>query len=202
MPVVSHLVAEQEPHAEVVHVCVSHADVEHEDEVVGFLAASHLEASAAPPLDVLQSTVRVSVPVEPQVDVEQADQDEEYQLYLSHDCVEHDDVAVGFVAALHLDASTLAPLVVLQSTVRVWMPVEPQVDTEQAPHDNEACQLYVSHAGVEHDAVAAGFLAASHLEASAAAPLAVLQSTVRVSVPVAPQVDVEHADQEEECHVG
>ena len=77
MPVVSHLVAEQEPHAEVVHVCVSHADVEHDDEVVGFLAASHLEASAAPPLDVLQSTVRVSVPVEPQVDVEQADQEEE-----------------------------------------------------------------------------------------------------------------------------
>ena len=138
MPVVSHLVAEQEPHEEVVHVCVSHADVEHDDEVVGFLALSHLEASAAPPLDVLQSTVRVSVPVEPQVDVEQADQDEEYQLYLSHDGVEHDDVAVGFVAALHLDASTLAPpLVVLQSTVRVWMPVEPQVDVEQADQEEE-----------------------------------------------------------------
>ena len=131
------MVAEQEPHAEVVHVCVSHADVEHDDEVVGFLAASHLEASAAPPLDVLQSTVRVSLPVEPQADVEQVPQDDECQLYISHDGVEHDDVAVGFVATLHLDASTLAPLVVLQSTVRVWMPMEPQVDVEQADQEEE-----------------------------------------------------------------
>ena len=79
--------------------------------------------------------------------------------------------------------------------------MEPQVDTEQAPHDDEACQLYVSHAGVEHDAEAAGFLAASHLEASALAPLAVLQSTVRVSVPVEPQTDVEQDPQDEECQL-
>jgi hypothetical protein len=60
----------------------------------------------------------------------------------------------------------------------------------------------VSHAGVEQDVEVGGFVAASHLEASAAAPAEVLQSTVRVSVPVEPQVDVEQADQEEECHVG
>ena len=83
-----------------------------------------------------------------------------------HDGVEHGDVAVGFVAALHLEASALAPAEVLQSTVRVWVPVEPQVDVEQPPHDEEY-QLYVSHAGAEHDVEAAGFVAATHLEASA-----------------------------------
>ena len=41
-------------------------------EVVGLVPALHLEAAAAPPLEVLQSTVRDLVPVELQVDVEQA----------------------------------------------------------------------------------------------------------------------------------
>ena len=50
--------------------------------------------------------------------------------------------------------------------------MEPQVDTEQAPHDNEAYQLYVSHAGVEHGIVVESLVAASHDDAAAAAPLA------------------------------
>ena len=160
MPVVSHLVAEQEPHAEVVHVYVSHADVEQDDKEVGFLAASHLEASAAAPLDVLQSTVRVSVPVELQVDVEQADQDEEYQLYLSHDGVEHDDDVLGFLAVPHLEASALAPFVVLQSTVRISVPVAPQVVVEQADQEEEC------HVGWIVQQVLRSVPLASHVEAA------------------------------------
>ena len=163
------------------------------------MAASHLEASALAPLAVLQSTVRVSVPVEPQADVEQDPQDEECQLNVAHAGVEHDVDVTSLVAALHLETAAAAPLAVLQLTTRVWVPVEPQVDTEQAPQD-EGCHPYVSHAGVEHDADVVGFLATSHLEVEAKAPLEVLQSTMRVWVPVEPQVDTEQAPHDdEEC---
>ena len=104
------------------------------------MAASHLEASALAPLAVLQSTVRVSVPVEPQADVEQDPQDEECQLNVAHAGVEHDVDVTSLVAALHLEAAAAAPLAVLHSTIRVWVPVEPQAETEQAPHDDEECQ--------------------------------------------------------------
>ena len=58
----------------------------------------------------------------------------------------HAAEAVGLVAASHLEAAVATvPLDVLHSTVRILVPVEPQVVAAQAPHDEE-CQLYVSHA--------------------------------------------------------
>ena len=85
------------------------------------------------------------------------------------------------------------------ATVRVWKP-NPHV-VEQAPKFPRF-HSYVMHADVEHADVRVGFLAASHVEASALAPLGVLQSTVRVLVPVEPQVDTEQALHDEECHAG
>ena len=168
--------------------------------MAGFLAASHLEASASAPLAVLQSTVRVSVPVDPQADVEQGSQDEECQLNVAHAGVEHAVDVTSLVATLHLEAAATAPLAVLHSTIRVWVPVEPQVVVEQAPQE-EGCHPYVSHAGVEHDADVVGFLATLHLEVRAKAPLDVLQSMMRVRVPVEPQVDTEQALHDDECHL-
>ena len=107
--------------------------------------------------------------------------------YVSHEGVEHTNEVGGFLAASHLEwrrrrrgcLAAEAPVDVLHSTVLVWEPTEPQVDAEQAPHD-ELYQLYISHAGVEHNVVGESLLAASHFEAAAAAPLAVLHSTTRV----------------------
>ena len=139
----------------------------------------------------------------PPQDAEQAPHDDDKcQLYILHAGVEQDDEVVGFVTTSHFVAEAKVPVEVLQSTVRVWVPVVPQMDTEQAPHDDEVCHLNVSHAGAEHAVVDESLVAASHLEAAVAAPLVVLHSTTLVWKPVEPQVDVEQAPHDEECHLG
>ena len=87
------------------------------------------------PSDDLQYTVRDLVPVEPQVDAEQAPHDESRQAYVSHAGVVHDVEVESFLPASHSESAAAAPLDVLQSTERDLVPVEPQVDVEQAPHD-------------------------------------------------------------------
>ena len=95
----------------------------------------HLELYAVVPSDDLQYTVRDLVPVEPQVDAEQAPHDESCQAYVSHAGVVHDVEVESFLPASHSESAAAAPLDVLQSTERDLVPVEPQVDVEQAPHD-------------------------------------------------------------------
>ena len=107
------------PQVEGYHPYVSHAGVEHDADVVGFLATLHLEVRAKAPLDVLQSMMRVWVPVEPQVNTEQALHDDECQWYVSHARVEHTDDVVGFLAASHLYLEAKVPVEDLQSTFRI-----------------------------------------------------------------------------------
>ena len=66
---------------------------------------SHLKASAAEPLAVLQSTVRFRVPVELHVDAEQAPHDE--ACHFSHIGVAHIIDVEGLVPASHCDAGTV-----------------------------------------------------------------------------------------------
>ena len=75
---------------------------------------------------------------------------------------EQDIEREGFVELSHLKASAVEPLAVLQSTVRFWVPVELQVDVEQAPHD-EACHF--SHMGVAHIIDVEGLVPTSHCDA-------------------------------------
>lgn len=76
-------------------------DIERE----GFVELSHLKASAAEPLAVLQSTVRFRVPFELQVDVEQVLHLE--ACHFSHMGVAHVIDVEGLVPTSHCDAGTV-----------------------------------------------------------------------------------------------
>ena len=67
VPAEPHAVAEQTPHCDVYHACVSHTGTEHVVDAGDFLIVTHLLVSAVVLAELLHDTSRVCTPSEPHV---------------------------------------------------------------------------------------------------------------------------------------